>query len=65
MNKRNLHFLMLLFVTSCFIISCDKPKNEEIKESVRIKSSDFTKSMTFKYEDIDKVIIYSFLNKSL
>ncbi|WP_445722682.1 hypothetical protein [Flavobacterium sp.] len=63
MKKRNLFLSILIMLISFIFNGCNEAKRQEIERKERIIKKDFSKSMSFKYDDISEVIIYSFLDK--
>lgn len=63
MKKRNLLLSILIILISLIFNGCNEVKRQEIKAEERITKKDFSKSMSFKYDDISEVIMYSFPDK--
>lgn len=58
--------IVLFFMVLIICISCKKNENNIVKESIlneNVVSRNYSNTMFFSYEDIEEVVIYSFLDK--
>ncbi|MCO6163922.1 hypothetical protein [Flavobacterium sp. NRK F7] len=56
-------FFFLILISNIMLFACESKRKKESNVGI-IKKYDFSNSLDFKYETINEVILYSFLNKS-